>query len=106
MRRYTPTRTIQSRWPVISVMIRPRTAGPNRIVVTRVWTLPVGVGHMSGLPLRELLGLADSADRLDRPARQADLHRKSCREAAHLQPLGTRAVADEAARDVFEPRAR
>src|SRR5215218_3510856 len=95
--------TNQSRWPVISVMMRPRTAGPSRIVVTRVWTRPIGVGHIRRSPLRELLGSADPPDRLDRPPRQMDLHPEARREAADLDPLGSGTVAHEAARDVLQP---
>src|SRR3954452_14800467 len=79
-------------------------AGPTK-VAARVWTRPMTVGH-TGAPLRELLRLADLADRLRRLARERDLQAELRRERPVLQVLGAGAVADEAARLVLEPRDR
>src|SRR3954451_6741261 len=91
--RYTPTSTSQSQWPETSEKIKPISAGPSRMIDTRVWMRPMTVGHISvRSPLRELLGLTDLADRLRRLVRQRQLHPEARRERAPLDVLGADAV--------------
>src|SRR5215212_6798893 len=97
-------RTTQPASPVISEMIAPRIAGSTS-VATRVWMRPIGVGHIQGL-LGELLRFADLLERLRGRAGQLQLHGEAAREGALAEPLRANAVADEAPRDVLEPRNR
>src|SRR5436190_21053210 len=80
--------------------MRPMIAGPTNVAV-RVWTRPMTVGHI-GAPLRQLLRLADLADRLRGLARKRELQAELRGERAVLEVLGAGAVADEAARLVLE----
>src|SRR5205085_7894979 len=101
------TRTSQSQWPETSEKMRPMTAGPRTMIDTRVWMRPMTVGHISvSSPLRELLGLADLADRLGRLVGQGELHPEARPERAALDVLRSHAVAHEAAALVLEARDR
>src|SRR3954467_11598990 len=102
--RETPTSTSQSRWPETSVKIRPMRAGPSTMIETRVWMRPMTVGHIVGSsPLRELLRLADVADRLGRLVRDRELQPEALPEPEALHVLRSHAVAHEAAGLVLEP---